>query len=251
MIGVVGDAFIDRWVFGSVDRIAPEADCPVLRQERTEHHPGGADHVVEAVRRLGVLTLSLYEGRRHVKTRYVGRQQILRVDDESVAPIGLEAEDWIYTRMTQSTVRALVLSDYDKGVFKGSLAQRLITWALQQKIPTIVDPKGPWSRYANCSVITPNTKELNGAEPQRLIETYGFGAVLETRGDKGMCLHVPGQTIDIPPVPASCIDVTGAGDCVVAAIAVKLVAGWSLPDAAQFANAFAARSTEKWGTKCP
>lgn len=248
MIGVIGDAFTDRWVFGSIDRIAPEADCPVMRQERIEEHPGGAAHVAEYITRTGGDAL-LVCSRKGLKIRYVGRQQVLRVDDEIATPIGRHEADLLFDLVTSRAWEALVLSDYNKGTFAGDLAQRIITWALPRNIPAIVDPKGPWSRYAHCTVITPNEKELGGANPFDLIKQYGFGAVLVTCGGEGMRLYRNNEKFVIPPQIVNAVDVTGAGDVVVAELAYHLAAGCDLKTSAQAANKGAAESVTRWGTQ--
>lgn len=250
MIGVIGDAFIDRWVFGSIDRIAPEADCMVFRQERTEDHPGGAAHVADYIARMGGQVQGIW-GRKGIKTRFVARQQVFRVDCETTTPISANEEARHLAAVTAHKWDALVLSDYNKGMFGGSLAEQIIGYARNNNIPTIVDPKGPWHRYAGCSVITPNEKELGGADPFDLIARHGFGAVIVTRGAEGMKLYWNGNIELIPRhwgVGVS-IDATGAGDVVVAEMAVQIAAGKDEMNAAYLANMAAARSTLKWGTK--
>lgn len=251
LIGVVGDAMTDRWVFGRIERISPEADCPVFVEERTEEHPGGAAHVAACVERLGAKAiLGSDRSKRTVKTRYVGRQQVFRTDIEDCSPINPADEDELYGYMTCQDLDALILSDYDKGVFKGNLARRLINWANAKRIPVIVDPKGPWSRYALADVITPNTKELKGAKPADLCRQYGFKWVVETRGERGIALHDErGLQFELPAVCKRAVDVTGAGDVIVASFAVDMASGEGGRRAAHAANQFAAQHVTKWGTR--
>ncbi len=189
----LGDAMLDRFVEGSVERISPEAPIPVLRVAGERLMPGGAGNVAanlaalgaaadvwavvgddEAGRTLGRLldtrtrastTLVVEPGRdTSVKTRYTAAgQQLLRADRETLAPLGTAAADaalvWLSDRL--AAAGALVLSDYGKGVLTETVTGAAIAGARSAGRPVIVDPKGPdYRRYRGASVITPNRREL-------------------------------------------------------------------------------------------
>lgn len=250
-IAVVGDALIDRWIYGRVDRISPEAPVPVFIHERTVETPGGAANVAENLKALGCTPLLCSDavGRWAVKTRFVAgnvQQQLLRYDIEECRPIDREREDIILNEIARSGVNVLVLSDYAKGVFSGALAQRLIALVEDLRCKVIVDPKGNgWSKYRGADVVTPNLKEW--FEVQSSFD--GIGAVLLTRGAEGMSLIRHSQDrLDIPATNRNAVDVCGAGDTVVAALAACLAVGMDLETAARVANAAAGVVVGKRGT---
>lgn len=186
---VVGDAMLDRYWHGAVERISPEAPVPVVKVERVEERPGGAANVALNLRSLGVpVTLaaplgddesatrlaSLLDARSighllardarvptTVKLRVIGRaQQLLRLDFE--APPPAEALDRLAAQALAALPahRLLVCSDYDKGCL-AALAPRLIAAARAQGLPVVVDPKGrDFGRYRGASLVTPNRQEL-------------------------------------------------------------------------------------------
>lgn len=225
---VVGDAMLDRYWLGAVDRISPEAPVPVVRVQREEDRPGGAANVALNVRRLGatpsllavvgddaaattledLLARERIGGRLErdpawktiVKLRVIGQQQqLLRMDFES--PARAEAAE----RLLDDFDRALagtdlvLFSDYGKG----GLAHigRMIGQARRAGKPVLVDPKGSdYARYAGASVITPNRAELRQVigdwrdesdleeRVLRLREGLGLDALLLTRSEEGMTL---------------------------------------------------------------
>jgi D-beta-D-heptose 7-phosphate kinase / D-beta-D-heptose 1-phosphate adenosyltransferase len=190
---VVGDAMLDRYVYGQVKRISPEAPVPILTVEREVAMPGGAGNVVRNLTALGaaVAFLSvvgddqsgsdltgliggqpgvepwlLVQGGRATtsKTRYIASgQQIMRADHEIARPIHERLADRL-VRIAADTVAAtsvMVLSDYNKGVLAGDVPARLIAAARAAGRRVVVDPKGlDYSRYAGADVVTPNRAEL-------------------------------------------------------------------------------------------
>ena len=192
-VTVIGDVMLDRYVYGTVSRISPEAPIPILAVEREVAMPGGAGNVVRNLTALGVAVAFvsvvgddqagsdltgliggqpgvepwlLVEGARAttVKTRYVSHgQQLLRADQEETAPVAAKLAE----RMLRIAGDALaatsvaVLSDYNKGVLGGDVAARLIAAAKVAGRRVVVDPKGvDYARYAGADVITPNRREL-------------------------------------------------------------------------------------------
>ncbi len=190
---VIGDVMLDRYVYGTVDRISPEAPIPILTVEREVAMPGGAGNVVRNLTALGAAVAFvsvvgddqagsdltgliggqpgvepwlLVEGARAttVKTRFVSQgQQLLRSDREETAPIGGKLAERML-RIANDTLAATsvaVLSDYRKGVLAGAVPAQLIAAAKLAGRRVVVDPKGPdYARYAGADVVTPNRKEL-------------------------------------------------------------------------------------------
>jgi D-glycero-beta-D-manno-heptose-7-phosphate kinase len=202
------------------------------------------------------------------KSRIVaGAQQVVRADVESCDPPDEPAEQdllcWIEQRAAGAD--AVIVSDYAKGVVTSRLAQRVITVAKARQIPLIVDPKGSdFSKYRGATVVTPNLSEaeqvVNASitNEQSLREAgqaigarLGSTSLLVTRGAHGMSLFGPGDSADPMHVPATArnvFDVTGAGDTVVAALAMSLASGASLADAARLATLAAGIVIGKVGT---
>ena len=190
---VIGDVMLDRFVYGTVERISPEAPVPILRVERETAVPGGAGNVMRNLTALGaavsfisvvgddqdgsdltgliggqpgVEPWLLVEGGRAttVKMRFVSQgQQLLRTDREQTAPIAAKLADRML-RIATDTLAATsvaVLSDYAKGVLAGDTPTKLIAAARQTGRRVVVDPKGDdYSRYAGADIITPNRREL-------------------------------------------------------------------------------------------
>ncbi|MBO0710269.1 MAG: D-glycero-beta-D-manno-heptose-7-phosphate kinase [Acetobacteraceae bacterium] len=193
---VIGDVMLDRYAYGVVERISPEAPVPILTVERETAMPGGAGNVVRNLTALNAAVafvavvgddqagsdltglvggqpgvepwLLVQSGRATtVKTRYIaGGQQLLRADHEDVGPIHPKLADRL-VRIALDGMAATsitVLSDYRKGLFAGDVARRLIDAAHQVGRRVIVDPKGPdYARYAGADIITPNRRELSEA----------------------------------------------------------------------------------------
>jgi len=201
------------------------------------------------------------------KTRILAHsQQMLRADREERHPISPAAEADLlqYVREHLKNLHACVLSDYAKGVLTDTLLHALVSLCQQANIPIIVDPKGHhYSRYRGATVVTPNTAEANVAAENeeeamtldqvagRLQEEIGAGALLITRGAQGMSLFTPGAPpAHIPAQARTIYDVTGAGDTVVAVLALLLASGMDLLAAAQLANYAAGIVVGKVGTAC-
>jgi len=201
------------------------------------------------------------------KTRIIAHsQQILRTDREERHPISAEAESNIIKFLQERlhSLHACILSDYAKGVLTEHLAGTLISTCKQANIPVIVDPKGhKYARYRGATIVTPNVAEAhlaagNEAEEltleqvaKRLHGDIGGGALLITQGAQGVTLFMP----DSPPMHIAAqtrniYDVTGAGDTVVAVLALLLAVGMDMTSAAKLANAAAGIVVGKVGTAC-
>lgn len=290
----VGDVMLDCFVYGHVDRISPEAPIPVLRVEREAAMLGGAGNVVRNIVGLGasvefvsvvgsdsaglevtglvgqlqgVEPHLLVERQRQttIKRRFVaGSQQLLRADQETVAPLG-EATVADVVRLVQAAVAdcdVMVLSDYAKGVLTPRGLQAMIAAAQIAGKPVIVDPKGvDFSRYRGATLLKPNRRELAEATQmdvdsdaaveraaRKIITACGVEAVLCTRGVDGMTLVTSQDVHHLPAVAQEVFDVSGAGDTVVATLAVGIAAGLSWLDAARLANVAAGIVVGKVGT---
>lgn len=196
-VAVVGDLAIDRFVFGSVDRISPEAPVPVLLVDRTQDRPGcaanvavnltawrptfsfpvhvvgvvgtdvGGDALETSLREQGVDLHLIRDGSRPttLKTRFVAgsQHQLLRVDAETSQRIGATVADQIYARVEKllPQIKCLVVQDYAKGLFSESLLSRILTAARKAGVMTLVDPhpRTPGAHYKGASLITPNVAE--------------------------------------------------------------------------------------------
>jgi D-beta-D-heptose 7-phosphate kinase/D-beta-D-heptose 1-phosphate adenosyltransferase len=201
-----------------------------------------------------------------LKTRFVAQgQQLLRVDDEVNTPLLQSSCEAIYTHIEKHIERytMLVLSDYAKGFFTPELIQKLISFAKSHNLPVIADPKGKdFSRYAGATVITPNLKELCDAMGSALTTTeaqveaarhiqkeHNIEHVLLTLGSGGMLLIEDTKAPQLIEAQAREVyDVSGAGDTVVATLAVALSSGCMLTRSAHLANAAAGIAVGKVGT---
>jgi D-beta-D-heptose 7-phosphate kinase/D-beta-D-heptose 1-phosphate adenosyltransferase len=201
------------------------------------------------------------------KTRIIaGQQQICRIDHEERSPIGAELLAELLKRIARPLgfCNVVVLSDYAKGVLTDACCEQIIALAQGAGKPVIVDPKSKdFRKYLGCNVITPNQHEAAVAsgvaiESEETLQEAGAklmrdlpgAAVLITRGPEGMALFQDGadRPLTIPTEARKVFDVVGAGDTVVAALAVALGAGESLPEAVRIANLAAGIVVEKPGT---
>lgn len=285
---VLGDAMLDRYWFGNVDRISPEAPVPVVRVTREEERLGGAANVALNVKALGAnSTLLTVVGQDEparrlqrlleregvaallgedpklytiVKLRVIGRsQQLIRIDFESVPDYDvLQSVLDDYERVLPLH-DAVLLSDYGKG----GLAHiaRMIELARQHGKPVLVDPKGSdYSRYAGSTAITPNRAELaqvigpwrNEAQleenAQALRQKLRLDALVLTRSEEGMSLFDTAGVANVEAQAREVFDVTGAGDTVIATLATMLACGLSLREAMVVANVAGGLVVGKFGT---
>ncbi len=285
---VVGDVMLDRYWFGDVDRISPEAPVPVVRVGRTEIRLGGAANVALNVRGLGAdarlmgvigrdepgdRVRELLE-REHieaaltvdpdspttVKLRVIGRQQqLLRIDfEEPPGEATLAGKlDSVREALLQASV--LVLSDYGKGALTDVSA--MIGAAREQGCAAIVDPKGDdYARYRGATVLTPNRSELREVvgrwrdeddlvrRAQALRTDLGIDHLLLTRSEEGMTLFSDDGPWSVAAAAREVFDVSGAGDTVVAVMAAALAAGAPIREAVTLANRAGGIVVGKLGT---
>jgi rfaE bifunctional protein kinase chain/domain len=219
-------------------------------------HGVHCDHVIEAAGRVTT-----------VKNRIIAHnQQMLRVDRETSRVLSSADEERLLMEIESEIAQASVclLSDYAKGVVTPKVAQTVISLANQRRLPVVVDPRGPvYAKYRGATVITPNTAELCQAlnrglseedsdvcaMAKELLEQLEVHMVLTTRGANGMTLcEGDGTCSHIPAVAKQVFDVTGAGDTVVAMLALALADGVELRQAALLANLAAGIVVGKVGT---
>jgi rfaE bifunctional protein kinase chain/domain len=219
-------------------------------------HGVHCDHIIEAAGRVTT-----------VKNRIIAHnQQMLRVDRETSRVLSAAEEERLLMEIEKEMAQAsvCVLSDYAKGMVTPKVAQTAISLAKQRRLPVVVDPRGPvYAKYRGATVITPNTAELCQAlnrslseedadvcaMAQELLEQLDVHMVLTTRGANGMTLCEKDWTCShIPAVAKQVFDVTGAGDTVVAMLALALADGMALRQAALLANLAAGIVVGKVGT---
>ena len=285
---VVGDAMLDRYWHGAVDRISPEAPVPVVKVTREEERIGAAanvaynvltlgaqasflgvvgddepGHKLEALLRQTGIEVHLKRDpglKTTVKLRVIGRhQQLLRMDFENEPDHEALASQNETFALLAPKHDAILFSDYGKG----GLAHipSMIALARAAGKAVLVDPKGTdYSRYAGATVITPNRAELQQvvgswqdatelqAKAQRLRAELGLGALLVTLGEDGMTLLDAAGHVHVPAQAREVFDVTGAGDTVIATLAALVAAGLPLRQAMPLANKAGGLVVGKFGT---
>jgi rfaE bifunctional protein kinase chain/domain len=285
---VVGDVMLDRYWFGEVGRISPEAPVPIVKIDRSEERPGGAANVARNAAALGARvsllsvvgtdeagrTLNALLRRERiaaqlhrdpavattVKLRVIGRsQQLLRVDFETAPSHEVLASKLRDFRRMLRRCDVVIVSDYGKG----GLAHiaRMLRLARAANRPVLVDPKGEdYSRYHGATLITPNRAELREVvggwkteaeltvKAQRLRRKLGAAGLLVTRSEEGMTLFQEGRRLHVPTQAREVFDVSGAGDTVIATLGVMLAGGADLEQAVHVANRAAGIVVGKFGT---
>lgn len=282
---VVGDLMLDRYLWGNVSRISPEAPVPIVDVQRIESRPGGAANVALNVAAMGAQVavcgvIGKDENGRALlehlkkdgfdtslvvvaadrittdKTRVIGNnQQVLRVDHELRDPISEDLSKQLLEAISPriQSFDALIFEDYDKGLLSASLIQALTDLATQAGVLSIVDPKFKnFLHYKGVSLFKPNMKELNDALGLRVSKSDVKGIVaavgqlrekmphqqtLITLSENGV-LAVDENLIPthLPAHFRKITDVSGAGDTVVAVMALSMAAGLSLGESAATSN---------------
>ena len=285
---VVGDVMLDRYWYGAVDRISPEAPVPVVRITREEERNGGAANVAYNVVTLGaqasLLTVVGEDEASHklealvaktgirthfardadlkttVKLRIIGRQQqLLRLDFENTPKSELLASQTATFAQLLPQHDAILFSDYGKGGL--AHVSDMIAQARAVGKPILIDPKGSdYSRYQLANVITPNRAELQQVigswtdeddlrtKAQNLRHQLHLDAVLLTRSEEGMTLFDADGQLHVSAQAREVFDVTGAGDTVIATMAALVGAGLSMRDALPLANRAGGLVVGKFGT---
>jgi len=292
---VIGDVILDRYWWGEASRLSPEAPVPVVRKQRSTVRPGGAANTAAnlaalgatpylvglvgtdresvelrgALLECGVAADSLISENARpttTKTRVIAaHQQIVRVDEEDIAPISGEAErralEVIAERLESAS--AVVISDYAKGFLTPSLLNFVTAVAGRAGKRVFVDPKGAdYTRYQGCFLMKPNRLELSiltGLPARNHEETLAAGnrlsaampgaMILVTEGADGMTLFADSRPVEhLASAPRQVYDVTGAGDTVMATLSLAISAGASYRDAMELAGEAAAIAIGTMGT---
>ncbi len=285
---VVGDVMLDRYWFGDVERISPEAPVPVVLVRRSEERPGGAANVARNIDALGgqatllsvigddeaghtLVRLLEEAGVRAslhrdaglsttVKLRVIGhQQQLLRVDFERAPGHEVLAAKLDEFERLIDESDAIVLSDYGKGGL--AHVTRMIEMGRAHGKPVLVDPKGSeYERYRGATLLTPNRTEFREVagrwtdeddlvrRAQKLRESLALDALIVTRSEDGMSLFTATQAVREPTRAREVFDVSGAGDTVIAALSLMVAAGADLHAAMRVANHAAGIVVGKLGT---
>jgi len=285
---VVGDVMLDRYWFGDVSRISPEAPVPVVKIERSEERPGGAANVARNAASLGAgAALLSVVGKDEpaqalarlladckvdasltpdetvsttIKLRVIGRQQqLLRIDFEN-----WPTNESLRAKLVDFEARlpdcdVVILSDYGKGGL--THVSDMIRLARAAGKPVLVDPKGEdFTKYRGATLLTPNRSEFRAvagrwsdeADLRRRAEVLrgelDLEALLVTRSEEGMTLFTKAGVLHEATRAREVFDVSGAGDTVIATLAVMLGAGAPLADAMRWANHAAGIVVGKLGT---
>jgi D-beta-D-heptose 7-phosphate kinase/D-beta-D-heptose 1-phosphate adenosyltransferase len=290
---VVGDVMLDKYIWGEVGRISPEAPVPVVRTTHQSRQPGGAANVAMNLSRLGArATVIGFTGGDEnegllaeclrsegigqefvvsaefptiTKQRIIGgRQQMLRLDSERSGARPQQDYDRLIAAVLAhlSGSHAVVLSDYAKGVLTPEVCQAVIKEARKLSIPVVVDPKTlDFLQYRGATTICPNLGELAAAArldagnieqllsaAEGMVTAFDLEFLTATLSEKGIALVRPGNRIVAPAVARQVFDVSGAGDTVVAVLALCLASGLGAEIAVQLANVAAGIVVGKVGT---
>lgn len=285
---VAGDIMLDRYWFGDVNRISPEAPVPIVKIEREETRLGGAANVARNIATLGCRSsllgitgddeagssikkmlneIDVAHYLHHdssistiVKLRVIGRQQqLLRVDFEKKPDLDIINTKTNQYRAILQEHDIIVLSDYAKGAL--THISDMIKSAKKAGKKVLVDPKGEdFTRYAGATVLTPNKSELrqvigSWTDEKHLTEKahllrkeLQLDYLLLTRSEEGMSLYGENETIHVPAIAREVYDVSGAGDTVIATLACMLGAGKDMAEAVAIANKAAGIVVGKLGT---
>ena len=292
---VFGDLMLDRFIYGAVSRISPEAPVPVVEIKRETTRLGGAANVSSNIRSLGGIPVSLgiigkdFEGERlreefraldcpvgglivdkdrptSIKTRIIAHhQQVCRTDREDRSPLSGEVQSRVVEKFKTAlpSVDAVIVSDYAKGLISLPMLRRILPQAKSARKIVCIDPKMKnFAAYKPATVITPNSTEAEQASGiqitgnrnllragRKILDETGIEHLLITRGEEGMALFEGDSRVTcIPTVAKEVFDVTGAGDTVISTLALGLVAGLSILEAAVLSNIAAGIVVGKLGT---
>lgn len=285
---VVGDVMLDRYWFGDVSRISPEAPVPVVHVQRTEERPGGAANVARNIASLGgratLLSVvgddeagrslaALLEKERvttvfhketqlftTVKLRVIGRQQqLLRIDFETPPSREVLEDKLDDFESLADSADIIILSDYGKGGL--THVSKMIAAAKAHGKRILVDPKGDdFARYRGATLLTPNRGEFRqvvgrwkdeadlARRAEVLRKELKLDALLVTRSEEGMSLFSSTGAMHEPTQAQEVYDVSGAGDTVIATLGLMMAAGADMQEAVRIANLAAGVVVGKLGT---
>ena len=274
-IAVVGDIILDKYLWGEVERISPEAPVPIVDVKRETVSLGGASNVANNIVSLeakaymigvigndengktiekllqekGIIPLLVKDKSRPTieKTRVIAvSQQLLRIDRENRNPLNETVERKIIDQITEikDEVDGFIVSDYGKGVVNKNIMEYIKSLGK----PVFVDPKpSNFYLYRDITIMTPNRKEAYEsikAEKNTPVEEVGktimkqlnLKQLLITLGADGMALFEEEKVIKIPAKARKVFDVTGAGDTVISVLALVKLSGGTWEESATIAN---------------
>lgn len=292
-IAIIGDLMIDHYIWGSCERISPEAPVPVVNISKENYLLGGAGNVLNNLISLGsdvsIYSVIGYDNSAKEMSRLLKKtsskkvtiihedyrkttkksriiasnQQVIRYDDESRKDITCFSEKAILEifKSEISSYDSIILSDYGKGVLTFNLTREIIALAKENNIPLLVDPKGQdYSKYRGATILTPNKKEAILATGISIDSKESLNVAISTLkkdlnlkysiitlSEEGIALLDKKLKI-IPTVAREVFDVTGAGDTVIASLAIALASGFKIKEACEFANKSAAIVVAKVGS---
>ena len=291
---LIGDVMLDKYVFGKITRISPEAPVPVFLSEGKKEVLGGAANVLNNLSSLGVDATFMsvigkdepgkrlkqllkennikktyfYEDKKRTtssKTRYLANsQQIIRIDSESEQMIPASAEHFILSKFKKliTNYNVVVISDYKKGVITPTLMKTIIKISKSNKVPVIVDPKNKkFDIYKNVFLVTPNqyeASEVSGIScntneeaeycAKYIMKNYNINNVIITRGEKGLTYLNKNKIVHAPTKKKEVFDVSGAGDTILAILAISIANKIEIENSLYFANKAAGVVVGKIGT---
>ncbi|HKR28399.1 MAG TPA: D-glycero-beta-D-manno-heptose-7-phosphate kinase, partial [Acidobacteriaceae bacterium] len=290
---VVGDIMLDRYVWGQVERISPEAPVPVVHAGPMNERPGGAANVAMNIVGLGAQAMlfgfcgedsdsaaletalrasgvdaqmtRVADHPTTTKLRILsGKQQMLRLDTERVDGYPEAAFEELVNaaKAGMESADAVVLSDYAKGVLTAEVCQAVIAAARERRIPVLVDPKQRnLERYRGATTVCPNLGELSAATGvatrefdallhagQKLAKDLDLEYLTATLSEKGIAVLRPERQFIAPAQARQVFDVSGAGDTVIATLALALAGELEIETAVQLANVAAGIVVGKVGT---
>ena len=291
----IGDIMLDRFIYGNVQRISPEAPVPVLHLNSQKEMLGGVGNVANNILSLNgkavlvglvgndeyALKIKKIMRSKYIpedsiisspyrpticKSRFIAaNQQIIRADEESLIPLHSEEITLLIENIEKNipSVQAVIISDYGKGVCHPEIIQFITQRAKHYSLPVFVDPKSrDFSLYRHATCITPNIAEASQAVQmslktdtdfekagQELLDITQGQAILITRSEKGMTLVEKNRNIQhIPSRAREVFDVSGAGDTVIATLALGVASGLCIRESMHIANAAAGVVIGKAGT---
>ncbi len=280
-IVIVGDVMLDEFIWGKVQRISPEAPVPVVEVLDETYHMGGsanvaanirglegtpipigvlgrdsaADRVLDLLKQSGIEVSGLVRDDRPttLKTRIIAQnQQVVRTDRESRKALSPQVNADLASAFLRHLpqAKAVIVSDYDKGVVNRELLSAILPKARNAGVPVFLDPKVPHADYYRpITLITPNQREAElltgtaiederGLEDagRRLLGKFECEYALITRGEEGMSLFSGSGSRHLPTFAREVFDVTGAGDTVIATLALAWAGGGTMEESAILAN---------------
>ncbi|ACN99770.1 bifunctional protein RfaE, domain I [Sulfurihydrogenibium azorense Az-Fu1] len=274
-IAVVGDVILDKYLWGEVERISPEAPVPIVDVKRETLSLGGASNVAnnivaldataymvgivgddengrlieKLIKEKGIHSVLIKDSSRPTieKTRVIAvSQQLLRIDREERKPLDREIEEKLLESLKsiESKVDGFIVSDYGKGV----VTEKIMSYIKSTNKPVFVDPKpSNFHLYEEITIMTPNKKEAyesikaDKSESieevgKRIMESLRINQLLITLGSEGMVLFERGKVLKIPAKARKVFDVTGAGDTVISVLALSRLASGSWEESATISN---------------